>query len=292
MIEILKYNNIISQYDNPNILLCDENKIPQNYFNHTIIINEYGYKFNNTIYKKFKNVYKLIKSQNNFIIFIIKIEKDNINLNAQKNIITNIIKAYNFLQKNKISLGKNINNKIISSIIINNNNASYKDIICCIKALSLSDMNTRYSYIYDVVTEEIDNDFSRNNYCDFKCDKCIASRNNQTVHEKMGCCYSFESNFGIAAKNVKLCEYLDKDNKCSINCIACKLFTCKFLRQQGIHFNPKSIPLLACFFNKKQLEILTSNFFVPKDKIIKKLLENNNMPYFLYYIFEKYRIKK
>ena len=69
--------------------------------------------------------------------------------------------------------------------------------------------------------------------------------------------------------------------------MACKLYTCKYLRSKGITFKAKDNVLLSSFFNKKQLRVLSCNYFISKEEIIEKLLEKSYMPYIIYYIMCK-----
>ncbi len=75
--------------------------------------------------------------------------------------------------------------------------------------------------------------------------------------------------------------------------MACKMFTCKYLKDKDISFKSKDILILNSFFNRKQQEILDINLFTPKERIIDKLIKdmNNKQPYFIYYIRDKARIK-
>ncbi len=254
-----------------------------------LYIDENGVKLNNN-----SNIHKinvLLSSYTNKSIFIVIKISNNFSIDIQKKIIFNIIKIFNICNKKNIDIGSIIDGiNIKCAIIYENINFDYSNIINSIQALLLANKRLQYEFIYDVVCKQLDEQFALNNYCDFKCDKCIASRANRTFHKTMGCCYSFDYSIWKGANNVQLCKYLS-NNKCTINCMACKLFTCKFLKEKGIRYKTNDIPLLTCFFNKKQREILSANFFVDKPKIIDKLLEKNHTPYPLYYLFDCCRIK-
>ena len=122
-----------------------------------------------------------------------------------------------------------------------------KDEIQMIHAVNIKDLEKRYSYIYDVVCNYLDNEFINKNICDFKDNKCISVRNHSHCSNSCnGCCYG---------TNRGLCKNF-KDGKCIIKSISCKLFTCRYLKKQGIKFSINDINLLKYFFNIKQKYLL------------------------------------
>ncbi len=192
---------------------------------------------------------------------------------------------------NKITFGKNIGylygNKKILAIIPEDIDEYYeKELIKVFYALEINNLKERYEYIYDSICMELDNEFIKNNFCDFKDNKCIANRLGKAKHEEMGCCYSFrysKSPFELIT-DVKICEYLE-NKSCSTSCITCKLFTCKYLREQGIKFDINKF-ILSSFFTRKQIDVLTDNFFKKKEDIINKLLrvKDDKQLYCMYYV--------
>ena len=134
----------------------------------------------------------------------------------------------------------------------------------------IDDKKAKYEKIYDTICDYLDNEFNKNNYCDFKNDKCIANREGKSKKDIMGCCYSFKEKWGFYFDH-RLCKYLVNKN-CEIRCMACKLFTCKYLKENGIFFDIDALPGIA-IFNKKQKEILKNSFFKPREEIIEMLLE-------------------
>lgn len=158
------------------------------------------------------------------------------------------------------------------------------------KALAYKDERKRYEFIYDRVCKILDEKFERENFCDFKNDKCIANRKGAVTHKDMGCCYSYRQK-GLLCESLGLCKYM-QDRKCTQVCISCKFFVCDYLKKQGICFEMKSFLLLELFFNRKQKEILRCNFFRKKKQIIDKLMERDYTPYILYIIFDKYLVKE
>lgn len=216
----------------------------------------------------------------------------NDNFEYAKFVIKNIKKIFEGSEKNNIKLGQSKNEINIIALVEHNNSIYLNDLINAFKVISMKTNKEKYEFIYDNVCKSLDNEFYCKNICDFKDDKCIASRNGRSCHEKMGCCYSFEYaglfDFRIV-KNVKVCKYL-QNKKCSTSNISCKLFTCRYLKEKNVCFDSHKILLLECFLNKKQHEIIKSNFFRTREEILDKLLENNKDTYLWYYIFSKYMI--
>jgi len=131
----------------------------------------------------------------------------------------------------------------------------------------------KYENIYDKVCEYLDNEFYGKNVCDFQNDKCGEKRNTSSL---VGCCRPYKNKLLgplLPAKynRVKACKYLDEDKKCGAECISCKLYTCDYLRGKGIQFKMKDMELLKNF-NIVQKYILKYSVFIPKEKIINRLL--------------------
>ena len=83
--------------------------------------------------------------------------------------------------------------------------------------LKEQDLKTKYSKALDYISDYLINEKKIYQMCDFKDNKCIANRLNKSVHNCNGCCYKYKEG---------LCKHL-KNNKCSIDCITCKLFICE-----------------------------------------------------------------
>lgn len=170
-----------------------------------------------------------------------------------------------------------------------------EEVPLALKALLITDLRDRYNFLYDEVFAFLDKEWKKNNPCQFCNSQCIASRNHQSAHKIDGCCYSFEYSrnpFSFSfLKNIHRCKYLGNDKHCLTQNMSCKLFVCNYLKNNS-HFNLSydNFLLLSSFFNKKQALILKHNFFKTREEIIDKLLEKNNLPYILYYIFDYYRI--
>ena len=239
------------------------------------------------IYSKLSK--KLLKSISNNIFVVINL---NNSYRYLKSVIDNLIVLNKYA--NLFNLSLSVSTNVINTIgsVISNNSIYTDDLINSLKVILNPDAKKSCEFIYDTVCEYLDLELSKNNFCDFQNDKCIASRANATAHPTMGCCYSFEYApfFDLRlTKNVELCKHLNCKS-CKTRCITCKLFTCTYLKKQNIKFDTHKILLLDCFFNKKQHLIITSNFFKTREEILDKLQEKSNMPYWAYYLLGKYRI--
>lgn len=222
---------------------------------------------------------KIKKQMDSECLLLIKVDKDTTEVEYK-----NILKV---LDNSKIKIGKIVGNKkfigYIEEII---NNEIFQNFLDGLIAVIYENVEEKYNYIYDSVCDKLDEEFRKKNLCDFKNDQCVANRAGATVHETMGCCYSFKysTNPLKFIDGVHLCDHI-KSKSCDIKCIGCKLFTCKYLKEKGISFKAKDIFLIDTFFNKKQQEIIERNLFFPKEKIIEKLIsdKDDKKPYWLYY---------
>lgn len=302
-VQVLKnytYNDITNISSNTSIICFDNefdfnnplfNKFKNNEFNKLIIISNQTKMINNKRLYISNSIKKsfLRNIKNNLLIII----NPNVDYENAKFIIKNLIHLKTITQKLHINLNSTFNNELILGIILEGNKTFENDFTVALNALNSLTLRECYIKIYDSVCEFLDNEFSRNNYCEFKDNKCFANRNKTSAQPTMGCCYSFKYSQNPFAKDlltdVKQCQYLNCAT-CSIKSISCKLFTCNSLQKKGIKFNTHKILLLDCFFNNKQHLILSKSIFKTKEQIINKLLEKNYEPYFLYYLIGKYRI--
>lgn len=143
-----------------------------------------------------------------------------------------------------------------------NENFKLKEIEEVVKAINIKDLKSRYSYIYDTLCNKLDKEMEQN-YCKFKDNICVNYELKNPCHEN-GCCNG---------KNRGTCKYLI-DSKCTLNCISCKLFTCKHLRKRGIVHNLNNY-VLSNFFTPRQRNILRLSFWTSKEDIMKELLKYN-----------------
>ena len=101
-----------------------------------------------------------------------------------------------------------------------------------IEIIKVDNIKEKYSIIYDEICDYLNKDFIQNGYCDFKNNKCIAQRKHKL--------YPPNRNNGCCSIQIKKCPNL-KDGNCTVECVACKLFSCKFLKKRGIGFWGKEL---------------------------------------------------
>lgn len=137
------------------------------------------------------------------------------------------------------------------------------------KILKEQDTKKRYSLLYDMICDYLDNEFIVKNVCGF-CDN-LCSRRRNMIEKGIkkdtylnGCCHSY--------KEGKDCEYL-KNGRCSIKNIACKTYTCPYLKMQGKRYNINKIYFARYFFNCRQKFYMQNTYFVDKDIVLKGILE-------------------
>jgi hypothetical protein len=141
------------------------------------------------------------------------------------------------------------------------------DIYYLITAFMISDKEKRYSYIYDVVCDELDRRFKELNLCDFKDNKCIRKRELIGRYEDSTLCY------GCCYTKGRPCPYL-KNSKCTIKSIGCKFFTCNRLREEGIVYRPNEFLLIKKFFNMIDVYIIENHIYTSKKDTLKLMLNN------------------
>lgn len=139
-----------------------------------------------------------------------------------------------------------------------------------ITALKMED--NRLQFVYDTLCEDLDESFSKYNFCNFKNNKCLSQRhkgffNNYPNQNKDGCCFNV----------YRKCKLHNKDGSCQTKCMACKLFTCPYLGKRGIGLYASEMLLIRAFFNKKQKKDLVWEFFRKKEKVLKILEKHGNV---------------
>lgn len=255
-----------------------------------IISNNFNKSYNRKILYTTHISHHILKSLTHNLIILIN---PNNNYNYSKFIIQNLINLFNISSSTNKHLTFNYSNSNVICSIFDNNSIYFNDIINCITAILIKTDSKKYEFIYDTVCDYLDSQFHDCNLCDFKNDQCVANRAKRTAHEFMGCCYSFNYakllDFRLL-KDVKLCQYM-QNRTCATKNITCKLFTCKYLKEKNIKFDTHKLLLLDCFFNKKQHDIIQSNFFRTREEILQKLQEKNHDLYYWYILRQKYRIK-
>ncbi len=170
------------------------------------------------------------------------------------------IKKLRFICRKKNNIKITINNKNID--IKKEKDERIINLYHLEKALNIKNKKERYEYIYDVVCDYLDSNFYGKNLCEFKNNKCLGDRNKK-FEKSCGCCNG---------RDRGTCKYL-VGGRCSIKCMACKLFTCPSLKKKGIKFRVRDIPLLKYFFSLRQKEVLAYTIFTPKDEVIEKLIK-------------------
>ena len=148
-----------------------------------------------------------------------------------------------------------------------NTNYFLNDLYHLITAYNVKDLYERYSYIYDIVCDELDRRFKLLNLCDFKSNKCIRKRELIGKQDDnilcYGCCYT----------KGRVCPNL-KNGRCSVKNIACKLFTCNYLIKQGIQYRPKEFLLIKTFYSPRAIRIAENELFLSKKDMINLMLNN------------------
>ncbi len=136
--------------------------------------------------------------------------------------------------------------------------------------LEIQELEKRYSYLYDFICDYLDQEFQKKDICGFHCGIC--KRRRDMITRKIlkdtygnGCCYSYLKG--------KTCEYLEPKNGCRIKNIACKIFTCFYLRRQGYRYHVKDIYFARYFFNSRQLFYMENTFFVDKPVILEGIMK-------------------
>lgn len=127
----------------------------------------------------------------------------------------------------------------------------------------------RYSKLYDMICDYLDDEFIHKNVCGFENNLC--SRRKYMMEKGIkkdtylnGCCHSY--------KEGKDCQYL-KNGRCSIKNIACKTFTCPYLKLKGKRYSINKIYFAKYFFNYRQKFYMQNTYFVDKNVVLKGILE-------------------
>ncbi len=132
------------------------------------------------------------------------------------------------------------------------------------KAFFMSSKEERINFIYDATCKKLDLEFSRYNLCGFKDNYCLSKavlkKKGRNLPLIYGCCFT----------KGRICPYFNQG--CTIQCLPCKLFTCKYLQKQGIKYHAKDFLLLKLFLSHSKLTYLDNAIYTPKEEIIDKLL--------------------
>ncbi len=142
--------------------------------------------------------------------------------------------------------------------------------------ISLGDIKEIYSRIYDEVCDYLDGEFQKHNYCDFKDDSCACQRSKMKVNgEKDGCCINtfYYRKIDHMPVFTGRCKNLKDGGGCKIKSIGCKLFTCRYLRRQGIRYKCENFYWLNMFWSKKQQAFVNESYFKSKEEILGNLIK-------------------
>lgn len=183
-------------------------------------------------------------------------------------IYNKIIKLYRVCEKKKIKV-KDIYLVNYDKAINNNYMIKELDFLLSVYLLEYED---RINYIYDYMCNYLDDEFTKFNLCDFRNNKCVSKRNLECKGYKdpviYGCCYTM----GRVCPN--LCN-----GRCTIKCLPCKFFTCRYLEKRGIKYRPWDYLVIRLFFSYRQMIILDRAIYTPKEEIMDKLLKKKKLDY-------------
>lgn len=138
------------------------------------------------------------------------------------------------------------------------------------EVMNIKDKYKRYSKMHDYICDYLDKVFYHDNACEFHNNICahrkymIEHGIKKDVYED-GCCYGY--------KEGKVCNKL-KNGRCTIRNVACKLFTCPYLKiTRGVRYSLDNIYLSKYLLNRRQKLYLTHTYFVEKDIILEGLMK-------------------
>ena len=195
---------------------------------------------------------------------IIELEKNKLDLFYKK------VRWYNFLTK----FGKKFVVKYNDKEYDHNTKKSPKELETILNVVTILNTNSRrekYNLLYDYACDYLDNEFIEKKLCAFKDDMCIRNRCRTRGVKVSSCC---ERN-----KSRVICKNFDNVNKCCrIKSIGCKLFTCHYLKKQGIRYRVNSIPYLRYFLSARQKAICINSIFIDKDETIDKFMKFYKLP--------------
>ena len=130
--------------------------------------------------------------------------------------------------------------------------------------LKETNIKIKYEKVLDYLSNYLIKEIKIHEKCQFNNNQCIANRNNKTSRKNNGCCYKYKEG---------LCKKL-KNNKCSIDCISCKIYVCSYLEKKYGKININKIFPIKKVFNRKQIEIIKRSYFKDKNEIMELLIEN------------------
>lgn len=152
----------------------------------------------------------------------------------------------------KLNIGNNINNYFKEEL---------KEIE---RLFNIKDKNKKIHEVYLSICNYIDKFYIDKNICGFKDGTCMCQRMGIEKTKKNGCCGS--------------CKYLGNKG-CTIKSLACKIFYCRYIRNNYKIFKPNDIKVYKYFFSWKQKIIANVNFFKTEDENCNLLVKNSLLAY-------------
>ena len=140
---------------------------------------------------------------------------------------------------------------------------SLSDLITMYKMDNIKD---KYSFAYNKVCDILDDYFSKYNFCDFKDNYCVRKRkligryDDKTLVN--GCCFT----------KGRLCPFFI-NGKCTKRCLADKIFTCGYLKRQGIRFRVSDFVILKEILNIRGLYLVDNSLFHDEEELYKVITE-------------------
>lgn len=136
------------------------------------------------------------------------------------------------------------------------------------KLIDEKDYEKRMSMLHDMTCDYLDEIFVKQNACGFKNNICVRRRDMMERGIKKpsyedGCCHGY--------KEGKNCHYLG-EHGCNIRNVACKLYTCPYLKKRGIKYSINKIYCTRYMLNWSQKVYLMSTFFIPKNEVLPGLI--------------------
>lgn len=143
-------------------------------------------------------------------------------------------------------------------------NYEIRQISLLVEALNIKERKERLAFIYDKTCELLDSRFQGENICQFKNNKCVVNRINNTNID--GCCR--------CRNNKRRCKFLI-NHRCTNKNLACKFHVCSYLKSKGYSFRINDIYLIKYLYNWKQKMFCYYDFFISRDEVLKDIYANS-----------------
>ena len=130
----------------------------------------------------------------------------------------------------------------------------------------MNNIKEKYSFAYNKVCDLLDEYFTKYNFCDFQNNYCARKRKLNGRYYKStlqnGCCFT----------KGRVCPFFI-NGMCTKRCIADKIFTCGYLRRQGIKFKASDFLLLKEILNIRGLYLVDNSLFHDEEELYKVITE-------------------